>query len=164
MSDADGPPTFEDPFEGGDVEQRIFGTVLGTRSPTTAGAIADRVECDPKTARKYLEWFADLGIVTRHEGRPTTYERNDDYFEWRRIDRLASEHSLETLQEHVSDLSERIRTYERRYDAPGPDAVDAVAVAEVYADLGDWATARQERRRYERARQQRAGSTEPVSS
>lgn len=171
MPGADGPPRFEDPFEATDVEQRIFGTVLQTRSPTSASAIADEVGCDPKTARKYLEWFADLGITTRHEGRPATYERNDAYFEWRRINRLAREHSLEALQERVTTLSERIQAYEREYDATGPDDIDAVAVAEasedrtideVYADLGDWETARQERRRYERARQQRTRSSEPI--
>lgn len=173
MADADGPPSFDDAFAGTDVEQRVFGTVLQVRSPTGASAIAERADCDPKTARKYLDWFAELGIVTRHGGRPTTYERNDAYFEWRRIDRLAREHSQDELQQRVSDLSERIRAYERRYDAPGPDAVDAVAEAaaresetidDVYRDLSDWETARHERRLHERARRQRAGSTEPVSS
>jgi predicted transcriptional regulator len=169
----DGPLPFDDAFDGADVEQRIYGTVLQTRSPTAASTIADRVGCDPKTARKYLEWFAELGILTRHEGRPATYERNDAYFEWRRVDRLAADHSLEEIQERASELSERIRTYEETYDAPSPDRVNALDAAastdgttvdEVYADLGDWATARRERRLYERARQQRAGPTERVSS
>jgi hypothetical protein len=41
--------------------------------------IADRADCDPKTARKYLGWFANLGIVTRHDGHPATYERDDAF-------------------------------------------------------------------------------------
>lgn len=170
MSDTDsrdGPPSFEDAFRGDDVEQRIYGTVLQTREPTTASTIAERAECDPKTSRKYLRWFADLGIVTRHDGRPTTYERNDSYFEWRRIDRLAAEHSLEELQKRVRELTTRISDYEERYDAATPADVDAVTAAdasdertidEIYSDLGDWTTAREERERYERARQQRASS------
>jgi predicted transcriptional regulator len=171
-SDAGGPPTFDDPFDG-DVEQRVYGVVLGTREPTGASAIAERADCDPKTARKYLRWFAELGIVTEHEGRPRTYERNDAYFEWRRVDRLAAEHSLEELQQRVSALTERIRDYEAAYGASSPDAVDALDAAaaesrrdvdEVYADLGDWATARRERERCERARQQRLGTTEQASS
>jgi predicted transcriptional regulator len=166
---ADGPPPFDDPFDDADVERRVYGTILQTRSPTGAREIAERADCDPKTARKYLEWFADLGIVTRHEGRPATYERNDAYFEWRRIDRLAAEHSVEELQRRVSELSETIRTYEEAYDAEAPDRVNALDVAastdeksidEVYGDLGDWATARRERRQYERARQRRAAGTE----
>jgi len=167
MSDAssEGPPAFDDAFRGDDIEQRIYGTVLQTREPTTARAIAEQVDCDPKTARKYLAWFADLGIVMRHEGQPVTYERNDAYFEWRRVNQLTAEHSVEELQQRVQDLTARITAYEETYEAPTPGDVDAVVVAEasdeqiiddVYSDLGDWATARQERDYYERARQQRA--------
>jgi len=169
----DGPPFFEDAFRSDDVEQRIYGTILQTREPTTASAIADVADCDPKTARKYLGWFSELGIVTRHNGHPATYERNDAYFEWRRINQLAADHSVEDLQQRVRELSSRIEAYEDTYGAPTPAAVDAVDAAEssddrtidgVYGDLGDWATARDERTRYERARQQRASTeTEQVS-
>ena len=95
-------------FRGDDVEQRVYGTILRTREPATASVIAERVDCDPKTARKYLRWFADLGIVTRHDGYPTTYERNDAYFEWRRINHLAAEHSVDELQECLRELTTRI--------------------------------------------------------
>lgn len=163
---SDGPPPFEDAFTSDDVEQRIYGTVLQTREPTAASAIADTAECDPKTARKYLDWFEQLGIVTKYEGRPATYERNDAYFEWRRINQLAADHSVAGLQERVRELTTRINEYEETYDAVSPAAVDAVAVAaaseeltidDVYSDLADWQTAREERERYERARQQRTG-------
>lgn len=159
-----GPAPFEEVFDGEDVEQRIFGTILQIREPSTASAIAERADCDPKTARKYLGWFADLGIVTRHEGHPATFERNDAYFEWRRYNQLAADHSVEELQERVRELTERITDYEERYDVETPANIDAIAIAEasesrtiddVYSDLGDWATAREERQRYERARQHR---------
>ena len=164
---ADGPPPFEDAFSSDDVEQRIYGTVLQTREPTTASSIADNADCDPKTARKYLGWFDDLGIVTRYDGHPATYERNDAYFEWRRSNQLAGEHSVEELRDRVRELTTRITDYEDVYDAASPAAVDAVAAAEssdewtiddVYSDLGGWATAREERDRYERARRQRMSS------
>ena len=158
----DGPPSFEDPFRGDDVEQRVYGTILQLRDPTTAGAVADRAECDPKTARKYLDWFTELGLVTRHGGRPVTYERNDAYFEWRRVDRLAAEHTAPELRDRVRELTVRIEGYEQSYDARTPAAVDALAAAtddrtvdDVYRDLADWETARDERARTERARQRR---------
>ena len=167
MSDvfSEEPPTLGDALDG-DAEQRVYGTVLQTREPTGAGAIADRADCDPKTARKYLEWFAELGVVTRREGQPITYERNDAYFEWRRADRLTTEHSVEELARRVRELTERIAAYEREYDAESPGDVDAVAAADrggrtvddVYGDLADWATAVRERDRHERARQRRAGA------
>jgi hypothetical protein len=30
-------------------------------------------------------------VSSRHDGHPATYERNDAYFEWRRINRLAAD-------------------------------------------------------------------------
>ncbi|WP_231186347.1 sugar-specific transcriptional regulator TrmB [Haladaptatus sp. DYF46] len=168
-SPTDGPPPFEDAFSGDDVEQQIYGTILQIREPVAASAIANRTDCDPKTARKYLQWFADLGIVTQHDGHPTTYERNDAYFEWRRINQLAARHSLEELQQRVRTLTTTINSYEDEYAAATPADVDALAVVEttvdqsiddVYNDLADWMTAREERTRYERARQQRAGTAD----
>lgn len=156
-----GPPPFEDVFSGDDVEQRIYGAILQTREPAAASAIADRVDCDPKTARKYLSWFTDLGIVTRHDSHPATYERNDAYFEWRRINQLAADHSIEELQQRVQELTVTITDYEKAYDTATPADVDALAVAgtsdgqsidRVYSDLADWMISRQERERYERAR------------
>jgi len=171
----DGPPSFKDAFRGDDVEQRIYGTILQTREPTTASAIADVADCDPKTAlREYLGWFSELGIVTRHDGHPATYERNDAYFEWRRINLRGRPLRRRLPRGRVRELNSRIEEHEDTYGALTPAAVDAVSAAEsnsddrtiddVYGDLGDWATARGERTRYERARQQRASTeTEPVS-
>lgn len=162
---SDGPPAFDNTFDADDVEQRIYGVILQTREPATATVIADRADCDPKTARKYLSWFANLGIITRHDGHPATYERNDAYFKWRRINQLAANHSREELQQQVRTLTEKITRYEDAYDAATPADVNALAIAEanvdwsideIYSDLADWSTARQERERYERARQQRA--------
>jgi hypothetical protein len=173
MSDTafgDSLPPFDDPFSSDDVEQRIYGTILQTREPTTASAIADNADCGPKTARKYLGWFDDLGIVTRHDGYPATYERNDAYFEWRQVNQLAADHSVEELQNRVRELTARIAEYEEAYDATTPAAVDAVTVAEasdertiddVYIDLSNWTTARKEREHFERTRQQRASTDSP---
>ncbi|MEM4781740.1 MAG: transcriptional regulator [Halalkalicoccus sp.] len=164
MPEPRGPPAFDAPFEGEDVEQRIYGVVLRTRTPTSAAAIAEEAECDPKTARKYLAWFADLGVVTAHEGRPRTYERNEAYFEWRRVNELASTRSIGELRRRVSELSERIDAYRDRYGAETPGEVDALErddsdVDGVYEDLADWATALGERRLSERARRQLSDST-----
>ena len=170
---ADGPPPFEDAFDSDDVEQRIYGTILQTREPTTASAIADIADCDPKTARKYLGWFADLGIVTRHDGHPATYERNDACFEWQRINHLAANRSIEELQDRVRRLTTRITEYAEAHDAASPAAVEAVAAAgsserrtidDVYSDLADWAIAREERDRHERVRQQRTGGEREQAS
>lgn len=100
-----------------------------------------------------------LGIVRRHEGEPTVYERNDAYFEWRRVDELAATHSREELREVVAALTERIATYRDRYGAERPGdvdllGIDADEIEAVHAELGDWVSAERERRLCERAGRQ----------
>nr|WP_232745106.1 helix-turn-helix domain-containing protein [Halorubrum aethiopicum] len=162
----DGPPPFDKPFEGEDTKQRVYGAVLHAREPMTAAEIADRADCSAESARTHLSFYADLGIVVRHEGRPVRYERNDDYFEWRRVNTLARERTLDELQSGVSELTDRIEAFRDEYDADSPAAVDVLAfdagrIDDVYADLGEWATAIEERRLHERARRKVAGSTAP---
>jgi len=168
MSDSsEGPPPFENPFETArSAEERVYDTIVQTREPTTAKTVAGGAECDPKTARKYLAWFTKLGVVTAHEGEPPTYERNDRYFEWRRVNELASKPAAE-LQSQVGSLTERIETYEARYDADQPGEVDAlsppddISTETAFADLTDWQTARSELERHEQARRLQAGDSSP---
>jgi len=168
-SGRDGPPPFDRPFEDEDTKQRVYGTVLHTREPTTAGEIADRADCSEDAARSHLSFYADLGIVTRHEGRPVRYERNDDYFEWRRVNELAQEHTVDELQTRVSELTDRIETYRDEYNANSPADVDvlefdAAEIDDVYVDLSEWATAVEDRRLHERARRKVSSSTAPSHS
>jgi len=162
----DGPPSFDRPFEGEDTKQRVYGAVLHAREPMMAAEIAERADCSEESARTHLSFYADLGIVIHHDGRPARYERNDDYFEWRRVNELANVHTVEELQARVSDLTDQIEAYREEYDADSPGDVDvlefdAERVDDVYADLGDWATAIEERRLHERARQKATSSTAP---
>ncbi|WP_135829432.1 DUF7342 family protein [Halorussus halobius] len=168
MDDArrDGPPPFDRPFEGEDTKQRVYGAVLHLREPTTVAEIAERADCSEESARTYLSFYADLGIVVRHEGRPVRYERNADYFEWRRVNELARENTVDELRVRVSELTDSIEGYRDEYDADSPAEVDvlefdAAQIDDVYVDLGDWATAIEERRLHERARKKAAGSTAP---
>jgi DNA-binding transcriptional regulator GbsR (MarR family) len=168
-SHRDGPPPFDRPFENEDTKQRVYGTVLHARDPLTAAEIADRADCSEDAARSHLSFYADLGIVIQHEGRPARYERNDDYFEWRRVNELAREHTVDELQARVSELTDRIETYRDEYDADSPAdvgvlAFDAEDIDDVYADLSEWATVVEERRLHERARRTATDSAVPSHS
>ena len=168
-TDRDGPPSFDRPFEDEDTKQRVYGAVLHARDPMTAAEIAERADCSTESARTHLSFYADLGIVIRHEGRPVRYERTDVYFEWRRVNELARENSVEELQTRVSELTDRIEEYQERYDADSPAEVDvlefdAEQIDDVYVELGQWATAVEERALHERARRKVAGSTAPSHS
>nr|WP_226042739.1 hypothetical protein [Natrinema sp. DC36] len=107
----DVPPPFDKAFEGEDTKQRVYGAVLHAREPMTAAEIAERADCSGESARTDLSFYADLSIVIRHEGRPVRYERNDDYFEWRRVNKLARENTVDELQARLSELTDRIEEY-----------------------------------------------------
>jgi DNA-binding transcriptional regulator GbsR (MarR family) len=165
----DGPPPFDRPFEDEDTKQRVYGAVLHAREPMAAAEIADRADCSAESARTHLSFYADLGIVIRHEGRPVRYERNDDYFEWRRVNELARENTVDELQGRVSELTDRIEAYRDEYGADSPAEVDVLEfdagqVDDVYLELGDWATIIEERRLHERARRKATGPTAPSHS
>lgn len=165
----DGPPPFERPFEDEDTKQRVYGAVLHARDPMTAAEIAEQAECSTESARTHLSFYADLGIVIRHEGRPVRYERNDDYFEWRRVNELARENTVKELQTRVSELTDRIEDYRNEYGADSPAEIDVLKfdpqrIDDVYVELGQWATAIEERALHERARRKAAGSTAPSQS
>jgi DNA-binding transcriptional regulator GbsR (MarR family) len=130
----------------------------------TATEIAEQAGCSAESARTHLSFYTDLGIVIQHEGRPARYERNDDYFEWRRVNELAQANSIEALQTRVSALTDQIEDYRDQYGSDSPAEVDvlefdAKRVDDVYVELADWATAIEERRLHERARRKVAGST-----
>lgn len=163
-SGVDDQPAFENPFESAvSAEQRVYRTLVQTRTPTTVRGIADGADCDPKTARKYVEWFTTLGIATKHDGETPTYERNDRYFEWRRINELAATHTAPELHSAVESLTSRISSYKDRYNADHPGAVDAlsppagISTETAFADLTDWQTARSELRHHEQARRLKTG-------
>jgi DNA-binding transcriptional regulator GbsR (MarR family) len=165
----DGPPPFDRPFDGEDTKQRVYGAVLHARDPMTAAELAERADCSTESVRTHLSFYADLGIVITHEGRPVRYERNDDYFEWRRVNELARENTVDELQTRVSELTERIEAYQTEYGAESPADIDvlefdAERIDDVYAELGQWATAIEERALHERARRKAAGSTAPSHS
>lgn len=164
-----GPPPFDSVFESEDAEQRIYGTILGLREPTSAGEIAETADCDPKTARKYLSWFAKLGVVTEHGRRPTTYQRNDAYFEWRKRQRLA-DCSMDELQNRLETLTARERTFRERYGADTPADVDALAhvdydeLEDVWLDLSEWQTVRDRIERLEAVRRRRTSDLQSSGS
>jgi len=158
------PPLFERPFAGEDAGQRVYGAVLHAREPMSASEIAERADCSDESAQTNLSFYVDLGIVIRHEGRPVRYERNNDYFEWRRVSRLAQENTVDELQACVSKLTDRIEEYRDEYNADSPADVnvlefDEAQIDDVYVELGDWATTIEDRRLHERARRKAAGST-----
>lgn len=149
-------PAFSEPT----TEERVFGVLVQSTDPLRVADVVEQVDCSKDTARKYLEWFAELGVATKHSGRPVQYERNDEYFEWRYVSRLADEHTLAELKETIVDLQNRLDAFRDQYDADDPASVDATAVVEaqdrsikeVWDELTTWASLEEELRLHDRAR------------
>lgn len=156
--------------EGKTVRERLYESALTVREPATVAEIADRTDCATESARRHLQWFADIGIVERvGDGRPARYRRNEAYFEWRRADGLRRELSAAELSDRLDGLLERDRTYQERYGAPEPTDVSAFdhadpsdhdAFESVLTDVNDWSSVREEIRITEQAR--RLGRDRPT--
>ena len=110
----------------GPIRERLLDIVVGIRTPTKVSTVAERADCDTETARDYLEWFDEMGMVHRHDGRPVRYERNDAYFEWRRIDQIREEYSKQEIVDALGDTLEQVEDYRAQFDAEHPDEVSLV--------------------------------------
>ncbi len=80
------------------------------------------------------------------------------------MNELARENTDEELQARVSDLTDGIEQYRDEYGVESPAEVDVLEfdagqIDNVYVDLGDRATAIEERRPHEHARRKVAGQT-----
>jgi transposase len=139
---------------------RVYLVALQLYVPTRVRVVAERADVSKETAREYLKWFSDIGILDQIAESPDAFKRNEQYFEWRRIQRL---HSLseEQLQERLEELTHQERAYRERFGADGPGAVNALEHAEyddvdsVWMELKEWQTIRRRIRELERARQAR---------
>lgn len=109
--------------------QRVYDVMTGVTEFESASAIADRAACSDDGARNALAQLVEMGVVDERDGRPVTYRRNDSYFEWKRIEALASEYSTRDLRDRIDELLAEDETFRERFDAPDPDAIAPATVA-----------------------------------
>lgn len=144
--------------------ERVYAVALQLYEPTRVATVAERADVSKETAREYLRWFAEIGLVTHDAESPDLFSRNEAYFEWRRIQRLQSR-PTEELERELKQLTASEREYRDRYDADGPSAVDALEHADydelesVWMELQEWRTVRRRIRELEQARRNGDGSS-----
>ena len=130
----------------GPIRERLLDIVTGLRTQKKVSDIAALADCDTETARDYLNWFTEMGMVHRHDGRPVRYERNDAYFQWRRIDNIRDNYTDEELVEALSDTIDQIEAYRAQFDGDNPDDVSLVEASqemtteEAWEALSEWQT------------------------
>jgi hypothetical protein len=136
--------------------QRVYDVVTTLSEGTSAAAVAERANCSETGARDALERLVELGVATRDDGRPATYRRNESYFEWRRVERLAREHSPADLRARLDELLAREEELRAEYGVASPDAVtetptDHDAIHALDDDLTEWRSVRRDLRLLQRA-------------
>ena len=62
-------------------DERMYRVALQLYEPTRVADVAERADCAPDTARRHLQRFVDLSVITRVTDDPATYQRNESYFE-----------------------------------------------------------------------------------
>lgn len=131
-ADEESPPNLDEInspdslLKSGPIRERLLDIVIGLRTPTKVSTIANRADCDTETARDYLKWFDEMGMVHRHDGRPVRYERNNSYFQWRRINQLREAYSKPEIVDALTDTIEAIEAYRTQFDAQHPDDISLV--------------------------------------
>jgi hypothetical protein len=103
---------------------KVHHTAIQLTEPTRVAVVAERADVSKETARKYLDFFASVGILRQVASNPDTYDRNESYVAWKRIDDLRRTHSRHELIERLNELSRRDREFEDRFDADRPADVD----------------------------------------
>lgn len=146
------PPDFgdlDDPTDAlrsGPIRERMLDVVVQLREPTKVSTVAELAECDTETARDYLEWFAEMGMVREISGRPVRYERNDSYFRWRRVEQIRDTYSESEIVEALGETIERLEDLRAKFDAPHPERVSLreasteMSTEEAWELLSEWKT------------------------
>lgn len=108
--------------------QRVYDVMTGVTEHASASEVAERADCSPDGARNALTQLAELGIVDRRGGRPAEYRRNESYFEWKRVETLADDHTAAALRERLDDLLAEDADLQESFGVPDPDAAPVAAV------------------------------------
>ena len=165
------PPNFDnwdspdEVLKGGSTRERMLDVIIQLREPAKVSTIADRAGCDTETARNYLEWFASMGMVREHPGRPVRYERNDSYLRWRRIEQIREQYSEEEIIAELKETLEALKKYREQFDAEDPSGVSLVdasresTVEEAWDALSDWKTLEQRAELLDAARRDESASS-----
>lgn len=137
----------------------FFDAVLALDSPATANDVAELAGHGVDSAREYLDWFERMRIVTQVTESPATYERNREYLNWRRVQKLRQEYATEELLDLLKTESERAEMLEREFDVESPDEISITryasetdrSIEEIWERLSAWQTARRRMTLLERA-------------
>jgi len=125
--DALTPP--EELVRGDRTRDDFFDAILGLDSPSTASEVAELAGHGVDAAREYLAWFERMGIVKQVTDSPATYQRNQAYLNWRRVQKLRDQYTSGRLLEFLKTETERDEKYTEQFGVASPEAVSITSAA-----------------------------------
>lgn len=115
----DAPEVWPDHLDG---EDRVRAVAETFTRPRSALWVSEQADVDYKTARKYLSKLVDDGrLLTTERDRTTLYYSNPRHQFFREIDDLVDEHSKDELTAELTEIGDRIESWQERYDVEDPD-------------------------------------------
>jgi predicted transcriptional regulator len=135
---------------------RIITAILGMSEYTHYPEVAEIANCSENTAKKHLDRLVNLGIVQREpELELARYRRNEAYFEWRAISRIAKDLSTTEIINKVEQLEDRREEFENKFGSTNPavvsvfDAESDDAIHERMRTVGEWRSIERQLQMYE---------------
>lgn len=128
----------------------FFDAALALDDPTTVDEVADLAGHGVDAAREYMAWFERMGVVTRVTDSPATYERNGEYLQWRRVQRLRESYTTDELLDFLEAERERDQSYEDEFGVESPESISITGYAtetdrpieDVWEAISAWKTTR----------------------
>ncbi|AKH98270.1 DUF7342 family protein [Halanaeroarchaeum sulfurireducens] len=157
--DFDALPSPEEFVRGERTRDDFFDAVLSLDTPGTAKDVAELAGHGVDAAREYLDWFERMGIVTQITESPATYERNQEYLNWRRAQKLREDYDTAELLEFLKTESERVDALQTEFGVESPEQIvisryaasSDQSIEKVWERLAAWKTARRRVSLLERA-------------
>ena len=135
-SEEETPPDFgdwEDPstvVSGERTRDDFLDVALQLREPTPISEIAERADRGEDSAREYMRFFAELGVVERVTEGPEQYRVDRDYLRWRRVRRVKQQYTPDEIAGMLSETSDAIDGYQEEFGVESPDRVSVAEYAE----------------------------------
>jgi DNA-binding Lrp family transcriptional regulator len=135
-SEDETPPDFGDWYDpstlvsGERTRDDFLDVALQLREPTPISEIAERADRGEDSAREYMRFFAELGVVERVTEGPEQYRVDRDYLRWRRVRRVKQNHTPDEVAEMLSETTDKIDEYQRKFGFDSPDRISVVEYAE----------------------------------
>jgi|AntDeeMetageno50_2_1112565.scaffolds.fasta_scaffold00071_7 hypothetical protein len=152
--------------------QRVYDVTSGITAYKPVSEIAEHAACSTDGARDALKQLVEMGVVKTRGSRPVEYRRNDEYFRWKRVETLASEHTADELRTKIDALASEDASLQDRFNVPDPDVVPPAliedqsheAAHETLEALSRWRTLRDDLRVLQRAAHRATQRREDVDS